>query len=90
MKRYFITVKGRVQKVGFRAFVMDAAIRFGLKGYTKNLLNGDVFIDVVGDKDKIDCFIEEVKKGPALAIVKDLVIEEQSDFGSYRDFSIRY
>ncbi|HMZ61787.1 MAG TPA: acylphosphatase, partial [Leptospiraceae bacterium] len=35
--RAVIIAKGKVQGVGFRRFVEDAAINLQLKGYTRNL-----------------------------------------------------
>ena len=35
-------VKGRVQGVGYRYFVIHVAREIGLKGYVKNLMDGDV------------------------------------------------
>ncbi|CUT02300.1 Acylphosphatase, partial [Candidatus Kryptonium thompsonii] len=44
-----IIVKGLVQGVGFRWFVQKHANHLGLKGWTRNLSNGDVEIEVEGE-----------------------------------------
>jgi len=69
-----IIVKGVVQGVGFRYFVYRIATRFGLKGYVKNLFNGNVEIDIEGDRSMIEEFIKEVKTGPRFAHVTDMLI----------------
>ncbi|WP_255297425.1 acylphosphatase [Anaerophaga thermohalophila] len=35
MKRVRVIISGRVQGVGFRYFVQDNALRFGINGYSK-------------------------------------------------------
>jgi acylphosphatase len=69
-----IIVKGVVQGVGFRYFVFRIATRFGLKGYIKNLFNGDVEIDIEGDRSMIEELIKEIKIGPRFAHITDMVI----------------
>ncbi len=46
MPRYNIIVSGRVQGVGFRYFVQTLAGRLNLKGWVKNLDNGDVQMEL--------------------------------------------
>ena len=40
--RVHITVGGMVQGVGYRYFTVTAALKFGLTGWVRNLMNGDV------------------------------------------------
>ncbi|NIP73465.1 MAG: acylphosphatase, partial [Gammaproteobacteria bacterium] len=37
-----VTVRGRVQGVGFRYYTRDEAARLGVAGWVRNLPNGDV------------------------------------------------
>ncbi len=83
-----IIVKGLVQGVGFRYFVYNRAMKLNLRGYVKNLLNGDVEIDVEGDRSAIETLIDEVKVGPRLAIVKDLIIKWKNVEQFYKGFKI--
>lgn len=85
-----ITVKGRVQKVGFRAFAASVANRLELKGFVKNLPDGSVFIDVAGDEDRLKLFLEHIKTGPTLAVVSDVIIEEEQLPSHYSNFTIQY
>lgn len=43
MESIKITVTGRVQRVGFRWSVASLAQRLNIKGFVKNLPNGDVY-----------------------------------------------
>lgn len=47
-RRY--VVRGRVQGVGFRAFVLQRARRLGLRGSVRNLADGSVEVRAWGDE----------------------------------------
>lgn len=70
-KRYIIS--GKVQKVGYRIWAENNAIREGLHGYARNLKNGNVVV-VVGstDKKKVDDFKKLCYDGPRRARVKNV------------------
>jgi len=46
---------GRVQGVGYRAFVFNQAERFGLRGMVQNL-TGEVLVEAQGEADALDAF----------------------------------
>ncbi len=83
-----IVVHGRVQGVGFRFFVRDVGMRMGLTGNVSNLPDSTVEIIVEGNSKLIEEFIAEVQKGPSLARVERLDIQELPDGGSYSTFHI--
>jgi len=56
-----IIIKGIVQGVGYRAFAHYLAHSFNLDGVVRNLPNGNVEIEVEGDKEDILRFIEKLK-----------------------------
>ncbi len=85
-----ITVKGRVQGVGFRQFTVSAAERFNIKGTVRNLPNGNVESIAVGSLENIKKFIELLKKGPSLSRVDSLEIEELTEIPNFKDFRIVY
>ena len=53
-RRYI--VKGRVQRVGFRFFVEDAAAREGIQGYVRNRHDGSVEVVAEGEADAMQRF----------------------------------
>lgn len=55
-------VKGRVQGVGFRFITQRLASTLGLKGFVKNLPEGDVEILAQGSNDALDQFIKHLKE----------------------------
>jgi acylphosphatase len=83
-----ITVSGRVQGVGFRWFVLDCAIRHGIKGYVKNMPDGTVLIIATGNTDNLNRFIPEIEQGSHHAVVSDMAVNELTHYAEYEDFVI--
>src|SRR4051794_17576557 len=72
MKRRAIAVIGVVQGVGFRPFVYGLAARLGLRGFVKNQAGG-VLIEVEGDDDLLDRFLDELTaRPPPLARIENV------------------
>ena len=71
--RYRYIVSGRVQGVGFRAFVADAARAEGLAGWVRNLPDGRVEVHAEGDAEALGRFEWRLWQGPAMARVDDVV-----------------
>ena len=85
------TVYGRVQGVYFRYFVQDIARTLGLRGYVRNLVNGDaVEVHAEGDKRRLEELIVHLKTGPPGARVKNIETEWSDYSGQFDDFNIRY
>jgi len=58
---------GRVQGVGYRAFVFNLAQRFNLNGVVQNL-TGEVLVEAQGDAVKLDAFAAAlISAAPPLA-----------------------
>ena len=87
--RVHIVVEGLVQGVGFRWFASRRAEALGLTGYVKNLYNGNVELDVEGDRSLIEDFIKEVKVGPRSAQVTNLRLSWEAPSNTYIHFEIR-
>ena len=83
-----ITVKGRVQGVGFRYFIARIADELELRGYAKNLFTGDVEIAAEGRKEFIDLLIEQAKAGPRNAKVEHCKVEWLDFKKKYDKFEI--
>jgi acylphosphatase len=85
-RRY--AVLGRVQGVGFRFFVRDAAMREGLTGWVRNREDGAVAIEAQGDEDALHRFELAIRQGPRGARVEDVVVDSAPVAASRRDFMI--
>ena len=59
-----ISVSGRVQGVGYRAFTVRTASERGLVGGVRNCEDGRVELEAEGAKEKIMSLIEALKIGP--------------------------
>ncbi len=64
-----LTIRGRVQGVGYRAWAGDAARALGLVGWVRNRTNGTVEAVASGDDAAIAQFIEACGQGPRMARV---------------------
>ncbi len=81
-------IHGRVQGVGFRAFVLRRAREHGVHGEARNTPDGGVEVIAEGDPERIDAFIEEVRQGPTLARVEHVELREHESEPRYRSFTI--
>ena len=68
-------ISGRVQGVGFRAFVRRNALDRGLRGYAENLDDGRVEVVAEGGQDDLEDLLVKLKTGPAHADVADIEVE---------------
>lgn len=76
MRTVRLVVSGRVQGVGFRAFTVRQADRLGVDGWVRNLEDGRVEALAAGEEQAVEEFIAAVRKGPVLARVTELAVEE--------------
>ena len=83
-----IIVTGRVQGVWFRASTKNEADRLGLIGFVKNMPNGGVYIEATGGPLELDAFTEWCGKGPELARV-GLVKVNDTEQTQFQGFEVR-
>jgi len=67
-----LSVRGRVQGVGFRAFVEREALRHGVEGWVRNRRDGSVEAVLAGLPEKVEAVIEACRRGPFNARVDTL------------------
>jgi len=84
MKRHYnITVKGRVQGVGFRYNARRQALTLGLDGLVRNMPDGSVYIEVEGNTSDLDEFVAWCKEGSSGSRVIDVIISISNLEGLY-------
>jgi len=88
--RATISVAGRVQGVGYRAFALRVAVAQGLLGTVRNLSDGRVELDVEGTKDRIESLVNDLRTGPPGARVTDVSVDWKAATGRFSDFRISY
>jgi acylphosphatase len=82
MRSARLRISGRVQGVGYRAWMMQVAGRLGLRGWVRNRSDGSVEALVSGEDDAVARLIEACREGPFGARVSDVSISDAEDDGS--------
>ncbi len=82
-------VKGRVQGVGFRYYVLSQATRLGLTGWVSNEQDGTVHCVAEGPRTDLELLLEALKEGPALAIVEHVAEDWLPYTGHWGTFGVR-
>ena len=85
-----IIVSGKVQGVGYRYFAQMKAVQFGITGWVRNRQDGTVEMLTTGDKENLDSFIEEIRRGNPFSTVDQIDISETKAEEKYRSFTIKY
>jgi acylphosphatase len=75
-------VHGRVQMVGFRAFVIRHAGDAGLSGTVRNQPDGSVEAVLEGPRADVERMVELLRQGPTYARVERIDVEYSSPTGS--------
>jgi acylphosphatase len=65
-------VRGRVQGVGFRYYVVEKAVALGLRGYARNERNGGVEVLAQGPRPTLEQLLSLLWKGPSAAHVSEV------------------
>ena len=83
-----IIVQGTVQGIFYRRFVKEEADKLGLRGFVRNLEDGDVEVVVEGMDDTVDKLVEKCREGPSHSIIKNVSVEEKRWSGEFDDFKV--
>jgi acylphosphatase len=87
-RRYLIS--GRVQGVGFRYFIKDAADREGATGWVRNLPDGRVEALVEGEDEAVTRVERALWHGPGGARVEAVAVDDsEPPSGADHGFSVR-
>lgn len=78
-KEMKLKISGRVQGVGFRHFTRTNAGDLGIKGWVRNLDNGDVEVLIQGPEKKLKLILDKLKSGPMPARVDNVNIIEETE-----------
>ncbi len=62
-----VIFEGRVQGVGFRYTTKDIAKGFDVCGTVKNLPEGTVELEVMGEREEVEAFLKEIAEESAMA-----------------------
>ena len=76
-----VTIRGRVQGVGFRAFIERAAQERALDGWVRNRRDGTVEAVFAGAAAAVDEVLEACRRGPHGACVDKVDLREEEAAG---------
>ena len=84
-----LIIGGRVQGVGFRWFVRDAALREGVGGWVKNLPDGRVEALIEGEGEAVTRMERALRSGPRGARVDTVHVDIEEPRSGSSEFEIR-
>lgn len=67
-----VSITGRVQGVGFRAWTAEQALRLGLAGWVRNERDGSVRAVLHGPAEAVEEMMERLRQGPPGSAVRDV------------------
>ena len=70
MKAVQVFYEGRVQGVGFRYSVRQIAKGFNVTGWVRNLTDGRVELQVNGEPDEVDAFLEGIRQSELGSLIR--------------------
>ena len=86
-----VTIHGRVQGVGFRAWIHHQAELHGLKGWVRNRRDGSVEAVFSGPEDLVEIMLKACHKGPAGSVVQRIerLDDGDAEFAASGRFEVR-
>jgi acylphosphatase len=70
-----LIIAGRVQGIGYRAWLIERARAAGLSGWVRNRLDGTVEALIAGETAAVEELVRQCRRGPRMAMVTS--IEEE-------------
>jgi acylphosphatase len=84
-----VLISGRVQGVGFRAWMERRATALGLSGWVRNTAGGDVEAVFSGPQERVDAMLAACREGPGYARVERVDVLGEAEAAS-GPFAVRY
>ena len=87
--RLHAIVDGRVQGVGFRAFVLSQASELGVIGWVRNRWDGKVEVVAEGKRIVLDRLLLAIRRGPSASLVTNVKVKWYPATGEFTSFRVR-
>lgn len=87
MLHFKIRIEGKVHAVWFRMSTKEEADRIGLSGFVRNEPDGSVYVEVEGERGKLDAFVKWCHIGSEQSEVTKVSVHEGEIVG-FRSFNI--
>lgn len=88
IKAVSIKIEGKVQGVGFRYHTKKVADELSICGFVRNMSDGSVYVEAIGEDWAIEQFTEWCKLGPSWAKVTHAKVGNLPVFEA-KDFTIK-
>jgi len=88
--RLHAIVRGSVQGVGFRYFVLERVGGTGLRGWVRNRGDGSVECVAEGPRQRLEGLLSLLRRGPRGAEVSDVEVDWQPARGDLPEFRLAY
>ena len=83
-----LIITGKVQGVGFRAFVRNRAMKNNVTGWVKNQDDGSVEALFSGSQEDINKLLEITRRGTPWSKGSDITVKYSDDDNEYSSFEI--
>lgn len=83
-------VWGRVQGVGFRAFVARNAADLNVTGWVRNIGSDQVETRAEGTRKDLEAFVKIIQRGPSASRVERDEISWDDARGEFKSFKVRW
>ncbi len=80
---------GHVQGVGFRCTVQNVALNYDVRGYVKNLIDGQVLLVAEGPGTQLEEFVRSIQERMD-RFIRQTHVETTLPTGEFTGFSIRH
>jgi acylphosphatase len=87
--RKHLIINGRVQGVGFRAFLRQQARKYQISGWVKNRIDGSVEAVLEGEETGVEEMVNKAREGPRWARVDKVEVFKGDYQGEFADFFIK-
>jgi acylphosphatase len=87
--RLHVVVRGRVQGVGFRAFVVDNGLALGVTGWARNRWDGSVEVVAEGTRNNLNALLTALRRGPRMSNVTEVEQEWKPASGEFKSFGVK-
>ncbi len=82
-----LNINGSIQPVFFNRFIKENADKLGLKGYVRNVGDGNAEIFIEGNSDSVEAMIPICKKGPQHSMIRNIQ-EKEEKYQGFTEFKV--
>lgn len=86
----YVEIRGKVQGVGYRDFVVSVAKEHRCTGWVQNKDDGSVQVAAQGIPDDLKAFVERLNEGSVLAHVDSVAVDWRTPVKQFVDFAVLF